>query len=175
MPPGADAGIHWLTCAAWVHAALVRPSSDPRDYERSFRVRLVEDRTLWPPPVGRPHAVWPDDGWFVGVLNGDDPPLPASYQRPLALAGPPTGEACLRIVDRRRRCSPTQRLRSALRPGISENSRSLSAEACCGKGRSRLDPIARDAGRSCGWHVGGVAAREPLGQFEESPGQHYFT
>jgi hypothetical protein len=80
-PPGADAGVHWLTCAAWVHGSHIRPSSDPRDYEPAPRLQLGEDRSAWPPPVGRPHAVWPGDGCFIGVLNDEAPPLPAGYQR----------------------------------------------------------------------------------------------
>jgi hypothetical protein len=81
VPPGVDAGIHRLTCAAWwVHCSRVRPSSDPRDYAPPRRIQLGEDRMEWPPPVGQPRAVWPSDGWFIGVLNGEVPRLQAGYQ-----------------------------------------------------------------------------------------------
>jgi hypothetical protein len=81
MPPGANNGVHWLHCAACTHATHVRPASDPRDYDPPPRITLPSDRTAWPAPHHRPHAVWPEDGWFAGVLDGGIPQLPPAFER----------------------------------------------------------------------------------------------
>jgi hypothetical protein len=81
MPPGLNNGVHWLWCAAWTHATHVQASDDLSGYDPPPRIQLGDDRAGWPPPAGRPHAVWPDDGWFAGVLDGGIPRLPDGWER----------------------------------------------------------------------------------------------
>lgn len=81
MPPGHTHGVHWLWCAAWTHASHIQPANDPRDYTPPPRLVLPDDRAAWPAPQPRPHAAWPDDGWFLGVLDGGIPRLPDGWGR----------------------------------------------------------------------------------------------
>jgi hypothetical protein len=69
-------------CAAWVEARQVHPDRGTlaSEYAEIPRIALAADAARWPAPQGRPGAVWQDDGWFLGTLDGSDP-LPPSARR----------------------------------------------------------------------------------------------
>jgi hypothetical protein len=81
LKPG-GVGHNPQACAAWVAARHVHPDggTPASEYADIPRIVLAADAARWPPPQGRPGAVWQDDGWFLGILDGTDP-LPPTAQR----------------------------------------------------------------------------------------------
>jgi hypothetical protein len=39
------------------------------------------NRATWQPPQPQPHAAWPDDGWFLGVLDCGIQRRPDGFER----------------------------------------------------------------------------------------------
>lgn len=51
-------------------------------YLHVARIRLGAEPAEWPGPTNRPGAAWPDNGWYLGVLErGEQPQLPAGVRR----------------------------------------------------------------------------------------------
>ncbi len=67
-------------CAAWVLGRCVEQPLQPVDYLAVRRMQLGTEPAEWPAPVDRPGAHW--HGYYLGVLDGGEPQLPAEAGRP---------------------------------------------------------------------------------------------
>jgi hypothetical protein len=80
--PGETTGHHPHSCAAWTLGRCVQLTGEAVSYLHVARIRLAAEPAQWPGPTNRPGAVWPADGWYLGVLrHGEQPQLPAGVRR----------------------------------------------------------------------------------------------
>jgi hypothetical protein len=68
-----------VSCAAWVLGREVEQPLQPVDYLEVRRMKLGGEPAEWPAPVDRPGAHW--RGYYLGVLDGSEPQLPADAWR----------------------------------------------------------------------------------------------
>ncbi|HEY3089761.1 MAG TPA: hypothetical protein VGJ59_17055 [Jatrophihabitantaceae bacterium] len=67
-------------CAGWVLGRCVEQPLQPVEYLEVRRMQLGAEPAEWPAPVDRPGAHW--RGYYLGVLDGREPRLPADPGRP---------------------------------------------------------------------------------------------
>ena len=79
----------------------------------SGQLRLRSTARRGPPRDTDPHAVWPEYGWFAGVLDGGTPQLPGGWER----AG--VGLVRLRVTVHERRQTTYVGLEFKKGPGLS--------------------------------------------------------
>jgi len=70
-------------CAAWASGRSVDLPDPPVAYLEVPRMQLGAEPAEWPPPRDRPGAVWDlESSFYLGVLDGAEPRLPAEAGRP---------------------------------------------------------------------------------------------
>lgn len=68
---------HSVACAAWASGRTIRQTQPVVDYLEVRRMQLGAEPAEWPSPTSRPGAVWSPTSWYLGVLDGSVPVLPA--------------------------------------------------------------------------------------------------
>ena len=80
VAPPDGAGIQPVGCAAWVPGRYVEQPLEPVAYLEVRRTLLGAEPAEWPAPIDRPSAHW--RGYYLGVLDGAEPQLPADAGTP---------------------------------------------------------------------------------------------
>jgi hypothetical protein len=71
---------HAVWCSGWVLGRCVQQPLQAVEYLDVRRMQLGAEPAEWPAPVDRPGAHW--RGYYLGVLDGGEPQLPAEAGRP---------------------------------------------------------------------------------------------
>jgi hypothetical protein len=73
-------GPRTVWCAGWVLGRCVAQPLQPVEYLEVRRMQLGAEPAEWPAPVDRAGAHW--RGYYLGILDGGEPQLPAEAGRP---------------------------------------------------------------------------------------------